>query len=105
MILKEYEGFTSTISNIYPSWIDITNSEHNQEVALDSQELTSALPSQRPSQVHLLRSTLHDYQSLPQFILICKSFWTIFYPLLFCDGHHVLPWVATNSDTTHPQAM
>ena len=31
--------------NIYPSWIDITTSEHNQEVALCLQELTSALPS------------------------------------------------------------
>ena len=43
--------------NIYPSWIDITTSEHNQEVALCLQELTSALPSQRLSQVHLLGST------------------------------------------------
>ena len=34
-------------SNIYPSWIDITTSERNQEAALCLQELTSALPPQR----------------------------------------------------------
>ena len=66
----------STLSgyNIYPSFINITTSEHNPEAALCLQELTSALPSQRLSQAHLLGSTSPDYQSLPQFLLVCKSF-------------------------------
>ena len=59
--------------NIYPSWINITTSEHNQEVALYPQVSTSTLLSQRLSQVHLLGSTSHNYQSLPQFLSICKS--------------------------------
>ena len=60
--------------NIYPSWINITTSEHNQEAALYPQELTSTLLSQKLSQVHLLGSTSPDYQSLSQFLSICKSF-------------------------------
>ena len=51
----------------------ITTSERNQEAALCPQELTLALLSQRLSQVHLSGSTSPDYQSLPQFLSICKS--------------------------------
>ena len=49
-----------------------TNSECNQEEALYPQELTSALLIPMLSQVNLLGSTSHDYQSLPQFLSICK---------------------------------
>ena len=61
------------ISNIYPSWIDITNSERSQEATLCLQGLTSALLIQMASQIHLLGNTSHDYHSRPQFLLICKS--------------------------------
>ena len=40
MMLK---GSKESISNIYPTWINITNSEHNQEAALYPQVSTSAL--------------------------------------------------------------
>ena len=93
------------MTNIYPSRIDITTSEHNQEVTLYPQVLTSALPLQRLSQVHFLGSTLHDYQSLPQFLSICKSSYTISYPLLFYIDRRVLHQVVTNSDAMHPQAV
>ena len=53
------------MSNTYPTGIDITTFECNQEAALYRQELTSALPSQRPSQAHLRGSTSRDYQGLP----------------------------------------
>ena len=39
--------------NIYPTGINITIPEHNQEAALCLQELTSTLPIQKLSQVHL----------------------------------------------------
>ena len=87
--------------NIYPTWINITNSEHNQEVTLYPQVLTSTLLSQIPFQVHLLGSTSHDYQSLPQFLSICKSSKTISYPLLFFIGHHVFHQVVKNCNTIH----
>ena len=61
------------MSNTYPRWKGITNSEHNQEATLYPQELTSALLIQRPYQVHLLGSTSPDYQGFPQFLSICKS--------------------------------
>ena len=50
-----------------------TTSERNQEATLYPQVLTSALLSQRLSQVHLSGSTSPDYQGLPQFLSICKS--------------------------------
>ena len=50
--------------NIYPTWIDITTSEHNQEATLCFQGLTSALLIQRVSQDHLLGNTSHDYWGL-----------------------------------------
>ena len=59
--------------NTYLSEICITTSEHNQEATLYSQELTSTLLSQMPFQVHLLGSKSPDYQSLPQFLSVCKS--------------------------------
>ena len=59
--------------NTYLTEISITTSEHNQEATLNPQVSTSALLSQMPSQVHLLGSTSNDYQSLPQFLSICKS--------------------------------
>ena len=46
------------MSNIYPSWINITIPEHNQEATLHPQELTSALLIQMLSQVHPLGSTI-----------------------------------------------
>ena len=70
MGLKEMEKSTS---NIYPTGIDITTSEHNQEATLYPQVSTSALLSQRLTQVRLRGSSSHDYQCLPQFLLICKS--------------------------------
>ena len=74
--LNEAEGSGTSmiiISIIYPTWIDITTSERNQEAPLYLQVSTSALLIQMPSQVHLLGSTSHDYQSLPQLLSICKS--------------------------------
>ena len=91
--------------NTYLTEISITTSERNQEATLCLQELISTLLSQRLSQVHLLGSTSPDYQSLPQFISICKSSQTISYPLLFYVGRRVLHLAVTNSDTIHPQAM
>ena len=60
-------------SNIYPTGINITIPERNQEAALYPQELTSALLIQKLSRVHLHRAgplwgltgnTSHDCQSL-----------------------------------------
>ena len=68
---KIREEFTS---NIYPSWIDIITSEHNQEAALCLQELTSTFLIQKLFQAYLLGSTSHDYQGLLRFLSICKSF-------------------------------
>ena len=90
--------------NIYPSWINITTFKHNQEATLYPHVLTSALLSQTLSQVHLLGSTSPDYQSLPQFLSICKSFKTISYLSLFYVGRRVLHHVVRNNDTVHPQA-
>ena len=66
-------GLRILCHNIYPSWINITTSERNQEAALYPQVSTLALLSQRPSQVHLLGSTSPNYQSLLQFLSICMS--------------------------------
>ena len=60
--------------NTYLTETSITTFEHNQEATLYPQVLTSALISQRLSQVHLLASTSHDYQRFPQFLSVCKSF-------------------------------
>ena len=105
MILKEYEGFTNTISNIHPSWINITIPEHNQEVAQCLQELASALLIQMLFQAHLIGNTSHDYQSLQQFLLICKWPLTTPYQLLCIVGHRALHWVVIGIDTIHPQVI
>ena len=60
--------------NTYLTEISITTSERSQEATRYPQVSTSALLSQRLSQVHLLGSTSHDYQSFSQFLSICKSF-------------------------------
>ena len=59
---------TKTIISIH--WINITNSECNQEATLYPQELTSALLIQKLSQVHLTGNTSHDYWGLLQFLSI-----------------------------------
>ena len=79
--------------------------ERNQEAALYPQELTSALLIQMPSQVHLIGNTSHNYQSLQQFLSICKFSLTIFYLLLCIIDHRVPYQVLIGTDTTHPQAM
>ena len=56
-------------------------------------------------QVHLTGNTSHDYQSLQQFLSICKWPLTIPYQLLCAVGHHVPHWVVIGNDTIHPQAM
>ena len=82
-----------------------TTAEHNQEATLCLQVLTSTLPSQMLSQVHLRGNTSPDYQSLPQFLSICTFSLTIFYQLLCAVGRRVLHWVVIGTDTIHPQAM
>ena len=71
--IKQLEDPLSSYLSQLDKYYLITTSERNQEAALYLQELTSTLPSQRLSQVHLLGSTSHDYQEHPQFLSICKS--------------------------------
>ena len=70
-----------------------------------NQEATVSLLIQMPSQAHLLGNTSPDYQYLPQFLSVCKSFKTIFYPLPCVSDHHVFHWAVIGIDTTHPQAV
>ena len=50
-----------------------------------------------------IRNTSSDYQSLPLPLSICKFSQTIFYPLLFYVGRHVLLRVAGDNNTIHAQ--
>ena len=79
--------------NIYPSWINITISERNQEATLYLQELTSTLLSQRLCPVHLLvihhktGRVFHNFsQSLsllrPYSIHCCFKFVVVFFTRL-----------------------
>ena len=97
--LNEIGG--STI-NIYPTGINITRPECNQEVTLYPQELTSTLLIQKLSQVHLRGNTSNDYQSLQPFPSICKWPLTTPYQLLSIIGHCVLHRVVIGTNTTHP---
>ena len=87
------------------NWIDITNSELNQEATLCLQGLTSTLLIRKLSQVHVRGNTLHDYQGLERFLSICKFSLTTPYQLLCVFDHHVLHQVAIGTDTTHPQVI
>ena len=93
---------TRLFDNIYPTGINITIPERNQEATLYPQELTSALLIQNLFRVHLSDSTSCDYQSLQQPLSICKFSWTTPYWLLFDIGHHVLHWVVIDTYTIHP---
>ena len=53
---------TRSSDDIYPSWINITSPERNQEATLYPQELTSALLIQMLSWVHLRGNTSCDYR-------------------------------------------
>ena len=69
----KFSTLSGLSSNIYPTGINITTSEHNQEVAVSSgininSSFTKALSG--PS----LDNISYDYQGLPQFLSICESF-------------------------------
>ena len=53
------------INNIYPTGINITIPERNQEATLYLQELTSTLLIQKLSPVYLTGNTSHDCQCFP----------------------------------------
>ena len=63
--LNEAERMKKFTINIYPTGINITIPERNQEATLHLQELTSTLLIQMPSQAHLQGSTSHDCQCFP----------------------------------------
>ena len=83
----------------------LTIPERNQEVTLYLQELTSTLPIQKLSRVHLTDNTSLDYQGFSRFLSTCKFPLTIFYQLLCAAGHRVLLWVVIGINTIHPQAV
>ena len=93
------------MSNIYPTGINITIPERNQEATLYLQELTSTLLIQKFYRAHLRGNTSHDCQCFPQFLSIYKFPLTTPYPLLCIIGHRVLHHVAIGNDKTHPQAI
>ena len=64
---ESHSSQTKLSDNIYPTGINITIPECNQEGTLYPQELTSALLIQMLSQVHLTGNTSRDYQSLQRF--------------------------------------
>ena len=86
------------------NWINITNSERNQE-ATRLQELTPALLIQKLSQAHLRGNTSRDYPGLQRFLSICKFSLTTPYQLLCISDHCVLHRVVIGTDTTHPQVI
>ena len=86
---ESHSSQTKSSDNIYPTGIHITIPEHNREATLYPQELTSALliqilsqvpegprwclhPAPSSAEAHLTANTSHDYQSLQQFLSICK---------------------------------
>ena len=93
------------MSIIYPTGINITIPERNQETTLYLHELTSTILIQKFVQVHLTGSTSHDCQCFPPSLSICRFLLTISYLLLCVMGHRVLHQVAIGIDTTHPQVV
>ena len=83
----------------------LTIPEHNQEVTLYLQELTSTLPIQKLSWVHLTDNTSLNYQGFPRLLSICNFPSIIFYQLLCVAGQCVLHGIVIGIDTTHPQEV
>ena len=99
--LNDYERIRKT-SQLISIWINITIPERNQEATLYLQKLTSTLPIQMPSQVHLTGNTSHDYLHLQQFLSIYRFLLTTPYQLLCVVDHRVFHRVAIGNNTTHP---